>query len=131
MREILRRYAATGRSVLLSSHLLSEIEQTCDHVVVMREGRLVASGTVSEIIAGNGEYTFRVDRPEQAARTLRLLEGIGEVECDGERLHADLGVHPPAVAVNVLVDAGVLIHQVVPRRRLEDAFLELVGEERH
>ncbi|MCC5698864.1 ATP-binding cassette domain-containing protein, partial [Klebsiella pneumoniae] len=48
MREILRRYAATGRSVLLSSHLLVEVEQTCTHVVVMHNGKLIASGSVSE-----------------------------------------------------------------------------------
>src|SRR5690242_21266626 len=53
MREVLQRYALTGRTVMISSHLLAEVEQTCTHVVVMHKGRLVASGSVAEI-AGAG-----------------------------------------------------------------------------
>jgi ABC-2 type transport system ATP-binding protein len=53
MRQVLRDYAAGGRTVLVSSHLLAEIEQTCTHVVVMNNGRLVAAGEVAEL-AGTG-----------------------------------------------------------------------------
>jgi ABC-2 type transport system ATP-binding protein len=130
MREILRRYAATGRAVLLSSHLLSEVEQTCTHVVVMHHGELISAGAVEDIVAVNGEATFRVDEPEQAAAALRSLEGLGDVETDGDLVHADLAGHTRAVAVNALVASGVSVSQVGPRRRLEDAFLQLVGEER-
>jgi len=130
LREILRRYAASGRSVLISSHLLSEVEQTCTHVVVMHEGEVVTSGPVDEIVSIDGAATFRVDDPERAADALRRLEGLGEVEVDGELVHAELAGHTRAVAVNALVAAGVGINQVGPRRRLEDAFLDLVGEER-
>src|SRR6185369_1150041 len=52
MREVLRRYAATGRTVVISSHLLAEVEQTCTHVVVMHKGKLVAVGSVEEIVGG-------------------------------------------------------------------------------
>ncbi|MGP4018836.1 alpha/beta fold hydrolase [Saccharopolyspora sp. 5N708] len=129
MREILRRYAATDRAVLVSSHLLAEVEQTCTHVVVMHNGRLVAAGSVAEIVSVDGEATFRVDEPEQAAEALRTIEGLGLVETDGDLVHANLAGHPAAVAVNVLVASGVSVHQVGPRRRLEDAFLQLVGED--
>lgn len=54
MREVLRDYAARGATVLVSSHLLAEVEQTCSHVVVMHRGRLVAAGTVAEIVATAG-----------------------------------------------------------------------------
>jgi len=54
MREVLVRYAATGRTVIVSSHLLSEVEQTCDHVVVMMRGRKIADGPVAEIVGGRG-----------------------------------------------------------------------------
>ncbi|MFD0919976.1 alpha/beta fold hydrolase [Saccharopolyspora rosea] len=129
LREILRRYAATGRAVLVSSHLLAEVEQTCTHVVVMHEGAVAASGTVAEIVAVDGEATFRVDDPERAAEALRSIEGIGDVRTEGDLVHADLAGHSAAVAVNVLVGSGVSVHEVGPRRRLEDAFLQLVGEE--
>jgi ABC-2 type transport system ATP-binding protein len=125
LREVLRRYAATGRSVLLSSHLLSEVEQTCSHVAVLHRGKLVTAGTVEDIVSGN-EATFLVDEPEQAAATLRSLEGLGEVRVEGNLVHADLAAHSTAVAVNALVASGVAVSQVGPRRRLEDAFLHLV-----
>jgi ABC-2 type transport system ATP-binding protein len=54
MREVLRRYAATGRTVLISSHLLAEVEQTCSHVIVLHNGKLVAVGSVAEIAAAGG-----------------------------------------------------------------------------
>ncbi|MFB9429730.1 alpha/beta fold hydrolase [Streptoalloteichus tenebrarius] len=128
MREVLRRYAATGRTVVVSSHLLAEVEQTCTHVVVMHHGRLVAVGEVGEIVDG-GEVAFRVDDVELAADALRGLPGVGAVTPDGQVVHADLGVLPRSAAVAALVAAGVAVDQVGPRRRLEDAFLQLVGEE--
>ncbi|RZQ62999.1 alpha/beta fold hydrolase [Amycolatopsis suaedae] len=128
MREVLQRYAATGRTVLVSSHLLAEVEQTCSHVVVMHRGQLVASGEVGEIVAAGGEATFRVDEPEQAAQALRAADGVSGVDIEGSLVHADLNGMPRAEAVAVLVKAGVGVSQAGPRRRLEDAFLQLVGE---
>ena len=54
MREVLRRYAATGRTVVVSSHLLSEVEQTCSHVVVVHLGTTIAAGTVAETGVASG-----------------------------------------------------------------------------
>lgn len=128
MREVLRRYAATGRTVVVSSHLLAEVEQTCTDVVVMHRGELIASGGVHDIIAAGGEATFRVDDSVLAAETLRGLAGVSDVEVDGELVHADLGALPRSAAVAALVRADVSVEQAGPRRRLEDAFLQLVGE---
>lgn len=128
MREVLRRYASTGRTVLVSSHLLAEVEQTCGHVVVMHHGRLVAAGPVADIAAG-GEATFRVDRPEDAADVLRSIDGVSEVLVEGQSVHANLDGTARSEALGRLVKAGVAVEQAGPRRRLEDAFLQLVGEE--
>ncbi|MFL6124596.1 alpha/beta fold hydrolase [Actinophytocola sp.] len=128
MRAVLRRYASTGRTVVVSSHLLAEVEQTCDHVVVMHHGKLVASGLVDDIVGGGGEATFRVDRPEEAASVLRSVHGVEGVEIEGNQVHADLDGLPRAEALAKLVGAGVAVEQAGPRRRLEDAFLALVGE---
>ncbi|NGY65467.1 alpha/beta fold hydrolase [Lentzea sp. NEAU-D13] len=128
MREVLRRYAAAGRTVLVSSHLLAEVEQTCSHVVVMHKGQLVAAGEVADIAAGGGEATFRVDSPSKAADVLRGLEGVHDVHEDEDAVHASMNGVPRAAALSALVAAGVAVDQAGPRRRLEDAFLELVGE---
>ena len=76
MREVLREYAQTGRTVIVSSHLLAEVEQTCTHVVVMHRGRLVASGSVDDVVAGTAGQQLAVDDPEQASRVLAAA-GIG------------------------------------------------------
>ncbi|MEV4315233.1 alpha/beta fold hydrolase [Actinocrispum sp. NPDC049592] len=128
MREVLKRYAATGRTVLVSSHLLAEVEQACTHVVVMHRGKLVAAGEVADIAAVGGEATFRVDQPAEAASVLKAIDGVTNVEVDGTQVHANLDGTPRAEALSALVRAGVSVEQAGPRRRLEDAFLELVGD---
>jgi ABC-2 type transport system ATP-binding protein len=129
MRELLRRYAEGGRTVLVSSHLLAEVEQTCTHVVVMHKGRVVADGTVEDIMAGGGAATFGVDVPERAAEVLGALDGVRSVEVGTGAVHAELNGTPRASAVKALVGAGVEVTSAGPRRRLEDAFLQLVGED--
>ena len=128
MRTVLREYASAGRTVLVSSHLLAEVEQTCSHVVVMHRGRLVAAGTVAEIVSGGGEATFTVGDPATAADVLRALEGVTGVTVDDAAVHAHLNGTPRAAAVSALVGAGVPVTAVGSRRRLEDAFLHLVEE---
>jgi ABC-2 type transport system ATP-binding protein len=129
MREVLRDYAAGGRTVLVSSHLLAEVEQTCSHVVVMHRGRLVAAGTVAEIVAGTGTVSFTVDDPAQAAAVLRDLSGVDVMGVERYVVHAQLDGTPRAAAVSALVGAGIGVEGVAARHQLEEAFLQLVGEE--
>ncbi len=129
MREVLCGYASGGRAVLVSSHLLAEVEQTCTHVVVMHRGRVLAAGEVAALVAGRGAASFVVDAPVRAAGVLRGLAGITGVEVDETAVHADLDGLPRAAAVAALVRAGLSVSSAGPRRRLEDAFLALVNEE--
>ena len=124
MREVLRRYAATGRTVLVSSHLLSEVEQTCTHVVVVHLGRTIAAGTVAELVSTSGEMVFEVDDQDAAERVLRTL--ATDIERTEAGVQADLGSVPPAQAVGALVAAGVAVSSAAPRNRLEDVFLAMV-----
>jgi ABC-2 type transport system ATP-binding protein len=130
MRDVLRAYAAGGRTVLVSSHLLAEVEQTCTHVIVMHHGKVVAEGAVEDVIAGGGATSFTVDAPERAAEVLGGLAGVVSVEVDGAAVHAELNGTPRGSAVRALVNAGVDVRAVGPRRRLEDAFLHVIGEDR-
>ena len=130
MREVLRSYAATGRTVIVSSHLLSEIEQTCSHVVVMTKGQKIAQGTVEEIVGTGGAVSIGLVDDTQIDRAIEVLEGLPGVttERTDEGLVADLEGTSRARALQALVEAGIAIDQFTPRRRLEDAFLALVGE---
>lgn len=127
MREVLRRYAATGRTVLVSSHLLAEVEQTCSHVVVMSRGRTIAAGTVAEMVAASGEYTIGCDDPERAAGYLRGLGSVGEVQVTASGVTVDLGALGLSAVLTGLLAEGCAISSAAPRNRLEDVFLELVG----
>jgi ABC-2 type transport system ATP-binding protein len=129
MREVLRSYAATGRTVIVSSHLLSEIEQTCSHVVVMAKGQKIAQGTVEEIVGAGGAVLVGVaeDDTDRAIAVLTGLPGVSAGRTD-DGLVAELGGVPRDAALRALVAAGIAVDQFTPRRRLEDAFLALVGE---
>jgi ABC-2 type transport system ATP-binding protein len=131
MREVLRAYADTGRTVIVSSHLLSEIEQTCSHVVVMARGQKIAQGTVEEIVGAGGAVLVVLADPADADRATAVLQGLGEgitVEHTDDGLVADLDGVGRATALSALVEAGIGVEQFTPRRHLEDAFLALVGE---
>ncbi|MEU6698325.1 ATP-binding cassette domain-containing protein [Pseudonocardia sp. NPDC046786] len=131
MRELLRRYASGGRTVLVSSHLLGEVEQTCTDVVVMHRGTVVASGTVAELTAAGGGSTFTVEPAGRATEVLSGMDGVSDV-VPGEQpdvVHAHLADVGRAEVVTALVAAGVAVSAAGPRGRLEDAFLDLVGPE--
>jgi len=131
MRQVLRSYADTGRTVIVSSHLLAEIEQTCTHVVVMAKGRKIAQGTVEEIVGTGGAVLVGLADDADEDRAVAVLSGLpgaGPVERTDEGLVVDLGPTSRATAVAALVAAGVGVDRITPRRRLEDAFLSLVGE---
>jgi ABC-2 type transport system ATP-binding protein len=128
MRRVLRRYATDGRTVLVSSHLLAEVEQTCTHVVVMHKGRIVASGPVEDVVGESPSVQLDVSDVAEASRVLSRLGVRSVAQDDGRGLIVDMNGTPRAELVASLVRAGVGVDRVVPRRRLEDAFLALVGD---
>ncbi len=129
VREVLQAIAATGRTVLVSSHLLSEVEQTCSHVVVMSRGKVVAQGTVDELLADDDAVQVDVEPAdlELATDVLRNLDGVTSVEVKDTTLLVQLDGLSRAAVVTTLVQANVGVLAVVSRRRLEDVFLELLG----
>ncbi|QSB15095.1 alpha/beta fold hydrolase [Natronosporangium hydrolyticum] len=129
MRRVLHSYATDGRAVLVSSHLLAEVEQTCTHVVVMHRGEVVASGPVADVVGDSPTTTFEVSDPGAAQAVLAELPGVRTATRNEDGLVADLDGVSRATAVAALVNAGIGVERVVPRRRLEDAFLALVGED--
>jgi ABC-2 type transport system ATP-binding protein len=132
MREALRRYAATGRTVVVSSHLLAEVEQTCTHCVVMARGRLLAQGSVAELLVAASSVAVDVGegQSQQAEKVLAGVAGVSEVAADGDRLTVRLEGIRPAAAVAALVGAGLAVDRIAPQNRLEDVFLHLLEGDR-
>lgn len=127
LRDALHAYVADGhRTVLLSSHLLAEVELTCTHVVVMDRGHAVAAGTVDEVVGSGSTMRIQVDDPDRAIAVVQGLSAHASLQ--GEGVVVDLGDVPSSEVVAALVRAGVAVHTIAPQRRLEDAFVSLVGE---
>jgi len=134
VRALIGTLAAEGATVLVSTHLLSEVEQICTHVGVMREGRLVAQGTVAEI-RGVGHATCRVQttEPGEAARVLTELGATAVEQTPAAEglavVRAELGELAPDKVVAALVHAGVPVHGFgTGQPSLEDTFVALTGE---
>ena len=129
VRTLIHRVAEEGRTVLLSSHILSEIEQVCSHAVVMDRGRLVATGTVAELIASGSSAYVEVDDSARAHSVLEALPGVAGVKDESPGLLIDLKGATRPELVAALVAAGIGVQTVTSRHALEEAFLGLVGEE--
>jgi ABC-2 type transport system ATP-binding protein len=129
MRSFIRGLGRGRRTVLLSSHLMAEVEQICDRVGVISRGRLVGEGTVDEL-RGRESLWVRAEPLDEAERVLGSIRGIEQVARSdgGLRIAAD-----PAAAPEInraLVEAGIAVGELRPERAsLEKVFLELTESE--
>jgi ABC-2 type transport system ATP-binding protein len=128
VREVIRGLASRGTAVFLNSHLLSEVEQVCDRVAVVDHGRVIASGTMSDLLSGTA-VKVRVSGIGDADKN--RLSGFGPIDDEGDQL-TFTSLKPDHVPdlVSTLVALGGRIYEVAPRQQtLEDRFLELLEEE--
>jgi ABC-2 type transport system ATP-binding protein len=130
IRELLRRLGREGRTVFVSSHLLSEVEQTCDAVAILRRGRCVAAGTVHEVLARGGGEALLVQLADLEAGLVALRDaGIAAERRDGS-LRVSLPAADAARVSQALGERGLWVSGLRPdEQRLEELFLELTGEE--
>jgi ABC-type multidrug transport system ATPase subunit len=128
MRTLIRRLGSGERTVLLSSHLLGEVEQICDRVGVISHGRLIAENTV-EKLRGKGALLVGAQPLERARERVEQLLGPRRVEALDSTLRLDVD---PATAGRInreLVSAGVEVSELRPiERTLEEVFLELTDQ---
>ncbi|MEU4211659.1 alpha/beta fold hydrolase [Streptomyces sp. NPDC026206] len=129
MREVMIRYAAGGRTVIVSSHLLAEVEQSCTHLVVMDRGRLVSAGPVAEIVGSGDTLLVGVEGrlSEVTVDKVAALPGVASAVRTDEGLLVRLGGASAPELLVELVRLEVPVASVGPHRRLEDAFLTLIG----
>jgi lantibiotic transport system ATP-binding protein len=129
VRHLISSLADEGTTVLVSSHLLSEVEQVCSHIGVMHVGRLVAQGPVAEVRSGAAPRArVETDQGDAAARVLREL-GLTDVLLESGNVSGTLGPLAPEKVVAALVNDGVPVMAfAVQRPSLEDLFVSLTGE---
>ncbi|HSK91192.1 MAG TPA: ABC transporter ATP-binding protein [Euzebyales bacterium] len=130
IRDLIIGLARDGVAVLLNSHLLSEVELVCDHVIVIDRGRVLRSGTLDEVRSSSLEVRITLDRVDQRVRDLLGTYGRVIAADDHEVL---LGTDDPEVVPRLaadLVQSGAQLRALVPlQRSLEDAFIGLVNRD--
>ena len=132
IRELLRELKKMGKTIMISSHILSELEEICDHVGIIESGQLVFSGTLDEIRHQLGIHNkARVRIAENYDRAIELLSALPQIE-DVKRVGEELSVifkegqSSDGLIARTLVHGGVNLISLVPEQvKLDDAFLEL------
>jgi len=126
LRDMLRSLAAEGRAVLVSSHVLSEVEQTADSVVIINKGKFVAKGTVEELTRGiDGGVSVRSPQAEQLEQ--KLVTAGMKVERNENALVVHGGTS--AEVGEIACKESLILHELAPQAsQLEDVFLNLTSE---
>ncbi|MEV5574725.1 ABC transporter ATP-binding protein [Spirillospora sp. NPDC052269] len=128
IRTLMRSLAAEGRTVFVSSHLMSEMALTADHLIVIGRGRILADTSVREFIETNATSHVRVRSPELAELGPLLARRHWRVEVDPDGSLRVFGADPASIG-DVAAAAGVRLHELSPvRPSLEEAFMRLTGD---
>ena len=127
IRTLMKALAAEGRTVFVSSHLMSEMENTADHLIVIGRGKLIADCTVAEFIAANSRQSVRVRTPQPASLAPVLTAAGAAVRDDGGGQLTVSGLAADAIG-DLAFDSAIRLHELAPAlASLEEAFMELTS----
>jgi ABC-2 type transport system ATP-binding protein len=128
IRNLMKSLAAEGRTVFVSSHLMSEMENTADHLLVIGRGRMIADCTVQEFIARNSVLAVRVRTPDATRCAEAIVAEGGTVAPDGDDVLLVTGLAMQRIG-DVAFDNGIRLHELAPlQASLEQAFMELTKD---
>jgi ABC-2 type transport system ATP-binding protein len=128
IRNLMKSLAAEGRTVFVSSHLMSEMENTADHLIVIGRGKLIANCTTEEFIAQNSTATVRVRTPQLDLLAKVVAAGGGVATSSGEGSLLVQGLPVERVG-DIAFENGIRLHELAPARAsLEQAFMELTAD---
>ncbi|MGP3965618.1 ABC transporter ATP-binding protein [Nonomuraea sp. 3N208] len=125
IRELMRALAAEGRTVLVSSHLMSEMAQTADHLVVIGRGKLIADIGITEFVRQGSSVLVRVDEQDKLARRLTAAGADVQPGADGALIVTGLDSREIG---KVALAAGVVLTELTPQRSLEEAYMNLTRD---
>ncbi|WP_394749848.1 ABC transporter ATP-binding protein [Spongiimicrobium salis] len=127
IREIIKKIAAQGTTILLASHLLDEVEKVCSHVIILRKGEKLYSGRVDGMLASYGFFELRTDDKDALMEFLKNNTSFGEIKAENGSITAFLKEEmSPAVLNKTLFEKGIVLSHLVKRKEsLEEQFLEL------
>ena len=131
IREIIKKVASQGTTILLASHLLDEVEKVCTHVVILRKGEKLYSGRVDGMMASYGFFQLKTTDLGKLTKVLEADEGFGKMEQANGLLTVYLNREMDAEELNkMLFDKGIVLSHLVKRKEsLEEQFLTLTNGE--
>ncbi|MFI5171761.1 MAG: ABC transporter ATP-binding protein [Chitinophagales bacterium] len=130
VRDFINSQAAGGRTILLASHILDEVEKVCTHVSVIKKGNLLVEGTVAELIKGEDQLEVAAEEIEKLISSLNNFQGINKLERENNIVLLNVEPTFSAAALNkYLHEQNIHVYHLQARKkRLEEQFLELTAE---
>ena len=128
VRQLILSLAEQGKTIIISSHLLHEIEKVCDRIAVIQHGKIVAEGEINELMNSSQRIVIRTPDLVRAKAAIKLLPGIAAVAVEDDLIRVDAPGVSSAAINRELVNAGVLVEEIrIDRATLEDTFLQLTS----
>lgn len=131
IRELIKKIAASGKTIILASHLLDEVQKVCTHFAILRKGKLIHSGPVEDVTAGTESVEVKAD--QEIDGLLKEFSGTSAIVRENGFYQVTLQPNFKSRDLNqFLFENGVVLdHLVTKRKSLEQMFLEIVSEENH
>jgi len=128
VRDIIKEQAAQGKTIILASHILDEVEKVCSHVAILKEGERIAYGKVNELLADQQHITLSSDDINLLSIVLNQFKGVKVIEKDNSSILISIDESITTLELNKrLVEQGIVLNQLeVHKKTLEEQFLELI-----
>ena len=130
VREFITQQSAGGRTIILASHILDEVEKVCTHVSVIKKGTLLAEGSVADLIKGESQIEIAADNNEQLLQAIQSFAGIKKATAENNLIMLSVDEQFNAAQLNKFLSEKniYLQHLNARKKRLEEQFLELTAE---
>ena len=129
-RDLIKDLGKQGKTVFLSSHLLHEVEQVCDHLAIIHKGKFIAQGSVDELLHRGKMLRLRVSDVDKASDLLMDIEWVKTIEAEDDYIYIEAPEDKAADANVILVNGGIRVSEIkMAESSLEDFFLEAIEDE--
>jgi ABC-2 type transport system ATP-binding protein len=129
IRELIQDLGHRGKTIFLSSHLLHEVEQVCDHLAIIRKGKVIAQGSTRELLNRGKTLRLRVSDPQAAVTLLKGMEWIASVNIDGDYVVVETPAERAADVNDLLVHSHFRVSEMKPgESSLEEFFLDTIDK---